>query len=209
MIYLVRHGEVANPHRLRYGRLPGFVLSESGRQQALAAGDHLAGRELRAPVILHSPLERAVETARLLASRIGALRPELPIELRPEPRLVEIGSAYDGLPRRFTPTLYWRRSRDREQRVLAEPVIAAAARVVAALIEAQQTHDGDLIAVGHQLPLRAALATLTLGPDALRGPLPPLWLLRRRLAIDPSYACVLALTPADAGRWRLAHHWWP
>ena len=209
MIYLVRHGEVANPQRLRYGRLPGFVLSESGRQQALAAGDHLAGRGLRAPVILHSPLERAVETARLLAARIGTLQPSLAIELRVEPRLVEIGSAYDGLPRRFAPSLYLRRARDQAQRGLAEPVNAAAARVVAALVEAQQSHDGDLIAVGHQLPLRAALATLILGPDALRGPLPPLWLLRRRLAIDPSYACVLALAPDDAGRWRLAHHWRP
>jgi hypothetical protein len=37
VVHLVRHGEVRNPAGVMYGRLPGFHLSETGRQQASAA----------------------------------------------------------------------------------------------------------------------------------------------------------------------------
>ena len=34
IVHLVRHGEVANPDRVLYGRIPGFHLSEPGRLMA-------------------------------------------------------------------------------------------------------------------------------------------------------------------------------
>ena len=33
-VHLVRHGEVFNPNRVLYGRLPGYGLSDDGRQMA-------------------------------------------------------------------------------------------------------------------------------------------------------------------------------
>ena len=57
IVHLVRHGEVANPRGVLYGRLPGFHLSEDGRLMAKAAADYLAGRDVT--VLLSSPLERA------------------------------------------------------------------------------------------------------------------------------------------------------
>lgn len=60
-IYLVRHGEVHNPTKVVYGRIPGFYLSETGRAQADKLGSHLAGKKLSA--IYASPLERTHETA--------------------------------------------------------------------------------------------------------------------------------------------------
>ncbi|MCC6729289.1 MAG: histidine phosphatase family protein [Chthonomonadales bacterium] len=66
VLYLVRHGNVHNPERVAYGRLPGFVLSERGRAEAVEAARTLAPASFAA--VYHSPLERAAETAALLAS---------------------------------------------------------------------------------------------------------------------------------------------
>ncbi|MEM8862270.1 MAG: phosphoglycerate mutase family protein, partial [Chloroflexota bacterium] len=40
-ISFVRHGEVYNPNKIFYGRLPRFGLSDLGCEQAIAAGDYL------------------------------------------------------------------------------------------------------------------------------------------------------------------------
>ena len=40
-LHLVRHGEVHNPERVLYGRLPDYHLSEAGRRMARAAAEQL------------------------------------------------------------------------------------------------------------------------------------------------------------------------
>ena len=45
LIYLIRHGEVQNPSRVRYGRLPGYGLSDLGREQAKSP--HVFGFRMR------------------------------------------------------------------------------------------------------------------------------------------------------------------
>src|SRR5215469_6517319 len=80
VVHLVRHGEVANPDGVLYGRLPGYRLSEDGQMMAKAAADFLAGRDVT--VLRSSPLERAVQTAEPIAEQLG-----LTIEI--EERLIE------------------------------------------------------------------------------------------------------------------------
>ncbi len=63
-VTLVRHGHVHNPDNIIYGRLPGFGLSEVGRQQVEAAAAHLLDAELGA--VFTSPQQRAMETAEIL-----------------------------------------------------------------------------------------------------------------------------------------------
>lgn len=65
-IYLVRHGAVQNPDQVIYGRMPGFPLSEEGRQQAHRLGAHLSGKNIAA--IYASPLARTRETAGIISS---------------------------------------------------------------------------------------------------------------------------------------------
>ena len=60
-LYLIRHADVENPHKVLYGHLDGFDLSALGRAQAAAVGDRLRAEDIRR--IIHSPLARAVETA--------------------------------------------------------------------------------------------------------------------------------------------------
>jgi broad specificity phosphatase PhoE len=55
---------VENPNKVLYGHLDGFPLSAHGRAQAVAIGERLRTVGLRR--IVHSPLARAVETARII-----------------------------------------------------------------------------------------------------------------------------------------------
>ena len=58
-----------NPDRILYGRLAGFPLSPRGEEQAKAAAEYLATRDIG--YLVSSPLERAVQTARPLAELFG------------------------------------------------------------------------------------------------------------------------------------------
>src|SRR5262245_5177232 len=88
IVHLVRHGEVANPDGLLYGRMPGFRLSEDGQMMAKAAADYLAGRDIR--VLKSSPLERAIETAEPIAAQLG-------LQIAVDERLIEPWNHFEGL----------------------------------------------------------------------------------------------------------------
>ena len=60
-VHLLRHGEVHNPGKILYGRLPDFHLSDLGRQMADLAAHALATRDVAQ--VWSSPLDRAQETA--------------------------------------------------------------------------------------------------------------------------------------------------
>jgi broad specificity phosphatase PhoE len=68
-LYLIRHADVENPHKLLYGHLDGFQLSALGRLQSEAVGDRLRDENIRR--IVHSPLARAAETAQLINGRLA------------------------------------------------------------------------------------------------------------------------------------------
>lgn len=65
-LHLVRHCDVRNPKGVLYGHLPDFPLSDKGVQQAHALGRYFAGTTVRQ--IYSSPLERARQTAEIIAS---------------------------------------------------------------------------------------------------------------------------------------------
>jgi len=67
-VLLMRHAEVENPRHILYGHLPGFHLSAVGRAQAAAVGLSLRESGLRR--IVHSPLDRARETAELVNAEL-------------------------------------------------------------------------------------------------------------------------------------------
>ncbi len=63
-ISLIRHGQVYNPGRVIYGRLPGFGLSNVGKRQVESTAEYL--RLTNLAVIYSSPLLRARETADII-----------------------------------------------------------------------------------------------------------------------------------------------
>ena len=106
-VHFVRHGEVYNPEKVYYGRLPGFHLSTAGFEEAAAVGPKLLEaveaasdampslREGPPPAVLHSPLLRARETAEVAMAATKA--PLLP-DLHEDPRLLEVCLPYEGRP---------------------------------------------------------------------------------------------------------------
>jgi len=88
IVHLLRHGEVENPRRVMYGRLPGYHLSANGHSMADAAADFFSERSVEA--LFCSPLERAQETARPVAERLG-------LEIVTDDRLIEPWNHFEGL----------------------------------------------------------------------------------------------------------------
>jgi len=69
-IYFIRHGSVDNPDGINYARRPGFPLNGRGIHEAKQSAEFLAGRGIQ--IIYHSPLERCVQTADIIAASINA-----------------------------------------------------------------------------------------------------------------------------------------
>lgn len=70
-LYFLRHGESeANFDGLMTGQLD-VLLTDTGRGQAISAGERIKAEGIRIDTIVASPLVRARETARLVSSVIG------------------------------------------------------------------------------------------------------------------------------------------
>jgi broad specificity phosphatase PhoE len=150
IVHLVRHGEVDNPTKVLYGRLPGFRLSVAGEQMAHTATAALAGRDVR--VVRSSPLERAVQTARPIAAQFG-------VEVEIDERLIESDNVFegktfgvgDGALRR---PANWRHVVNPFRPSWGEPYAEVAARVLAACDDARAAAAGaEAVLVSHQLPI--------------------------------------------------------
>lgn len=151
MVHLVRHGEVENPARVLYGRLPGFPLSERGRAMAEVVGASLA--ELDVAVVVSSPLQRARETAAAIATACRQ-------EVRVDDRLTESGNLMQG--RRISPTSLWDPRiwwllRNPFTPSWGEHYCLVAARMLAACAAAADAAAGrHAVLVSHQLPIWVA-----------------------------------------------------
>ena len=88
VVHLLRHGEVHNPHRILYGRLPGYHLSDLGRRMADLAAEHLGDHDV--VHVVSSPLERARETAAPVAEAHG-------LEVTIDDRVTEAVNKFEGL----------------------------------------------------------------------------------------------------------------
>ena len=100
-VHLVRHCDVENPARILYGHLEGFRLSEKGVRQAHALGERLASTPARQ--IYTSPLERAQQTARIIASHLD----NVPVTITPELTEARFGRYLQGV--RANINIIWRR----------------------------------------------------------------------------------------------------
>jgi broad specificity phosphatase PhoE len=76
-----------------YGHLPGFRLSVLGRAQSIAVGESLRPENVRR--IAHSPLERAKETAEIVAAQLA---PPPGFEVDPKLTEAEFSRYLQGVP---------------------------------------------------------------------------------------------------------------
>jgi broad specificity phosphatase PhoE len=154
-LYLVRHADVENPHKLLYGHLDGFDLSALGRAQAAAVGERLATEDVRR--IVHSPLARAAETARLINERLP--RPAI-LEADPDLREAEFSRYLQGLPYWQVPLRrpLWFVHKARRGLVPGdESIEKLGGRVLDVARRMAREHAGETMAVvSHADPLNAA-----------------------------------------------------
>jgi broad specificity phosphatase PhoE len=149
-VHLLRHGEVHNPEKILYGRLPGYRLSERGERMADAAAAALAGRDVT--YLVASPLERAQQTAAPIAETLH-------LSIETDPRLIESGNWFEG--KRFgvgdgalkNPSV-WPKLRNPFRPSWGEPYLEIARRMTAALHDARDAAAGhEAVCVSHQSPI--------------------------------------------------------
>jgi len=150
VVHLVRHGEVFNPERVLYGRLPGFHLSTRGYAMAERLGQHFADRDVAS--VTASPLLRAQETATPIAGGLG-------LPLGTDARIIEAGNAFEGSrvdsgPGSLKDPRVWPRFRNPFRPSWGEPYEEQVARMSATVRDARDAFPGrESVLVSHQLPV--------------------------------------------------------
>jgi len=154
----VRHGEVDNPGRVLYGRLPGFRLSDLGQRMAQSAADALQGSPVRR--VIASPLQRTQESAAPIAAAFG-------LEVETDERIIEPFNRFEGKRFEFGPSLLsnpeaWPWVSNPFRPSWGEPYLSISARMLAAIADAHASvDDGEVVLVSHQLPIWMVHRTLT------------------------------------------------
>lgn len=154
IVHVERHGEVHNPDRVLYGRLPGFGLSERGIEQAELTAAFLAARPI--VYLVSSPLERALQTAAPLAAALG-------LEIDTDDDLIEAENRLEGKPVAGGKGLFSDPSNLKYYRnpftpSWGEPYAQVAERMLAAAGRARKRAEergGEAVCVSHQLPIVA------------------------------------------------------
>jgi len=155
---LVRHGRTPTTGTVLPGRAPGLHLSDDGKAQAEAAAQRIATLKKPPVAVYASPLERAMETAKPIAARLG-------LRVRVERGLLECdfgawtGAKLATLRRRRE----WRSVESFPSSFRfpdGESFVEMQARMVSTLDRLADRHRGKtFVAVSHADPIKAAVAS--------------------------------------------------
>lgn len=163
----MRHGEVFNPERVLYGRLPNFRLSDLGVQMAQAAAAEVLASGRPVSRLIASPLQRAQESAQPFADAFQ-------MSIDTDERIIEPTNHFEGTRMRG-PGGALRQPRNWPYLInpfrpsWGEPFKDVVDRMLAAIDDAWvSVEDGDVVLVSHQLPIwmvHRALAGESLAHD--------------------------------------------
>ena len=151
-VHLMRHGEVFNPDKILYGRIPGYHLSELGHLMAQRVADHFAAGDFDVTVVTASPLQRAQETATPIAAAFG-------LDLGTDERLIEAGNYFEGKTfgvgdGSLRHPEHWPHLINPFRPSWGEAYKEQVARMHAAVDTARQQAEGhEAVLVSHQLPI--------------------------------------------------------
>ena len=189
-VFLVRHGATVLSAEDRFAGATNVELSEEGRRQVEALSRRLAAQPIAA--FYASPLDRTMETARILAA---------PHEkaVEPEAGFLEINhGVWEGLTRQEAETRFgdmyvkWEADPYNFAPDGGETGLAVAARAMPALLRAVAAHAGEMICVvSHKATIRLLLGAI-LGFDPRRY--------RDHLDLNPASLTVLDFRDAMNGR---------
>jgi broad specificity phosphatase PhoE len=150
VVHLLRHGEVHNPERIIYGRLPGFQLSEVGARQAERVATYLGDHDV--VHVAASPLLRAQQTAAPIAAIHN-------LDVVTDEGLIEAGNVFEGGrvsvgDGALRDPRSWPNLRNPFRPSWGEPYREIVDRMLAAVHRARRRADGhEAVCVSHQLPI--------------------------------------------------------
>ena len=150
IVHLVRHGEVHNPDKILYGRIPGYHLSSRGHSQAARTARTFEGHDVT--YLLASPLRRAQETAQPISEVTG-------LDVGVDKTLLESGNRFEGLRTKGWRSQLWNPVRwplmkNPLEPSWGEPYRDIAKRMLGAVDRAREAAAGhEAILVSHQLPI--------------------------------------------------------
>jgi broad specificity phosphatase PhoE len=149
VVHLVRHGEVHNPERVLYGRLPGFLLSPLGERMADRVAEFFAPRDVVR--VVASPLDRARQTAEPIAKELG-------LDVAVDDRIIEAENIFQGrtvdVHRAARDPRLWWYVRNPFRPSWGEPYQQITLRMHAAVEAGHEAARGhEVVLVSHQLPI--------------------------------------------------------
>ena len=150
LIHVLRHGEVFNPEKILYGRLPGYKLSDLGLRMADRAADFFSNKNLA--LIVSSPLERAQQTASPTAKKLN-------LEIQTDDLLIEAENVFEGKKvsvgdGALSDPKNWWHLRYPFRPSWGEPYKKVADRMRTAIFSARDSVKGkEALLVSHQLPI--------------------------------------------------------
>lgn len=150
IVHLLRHGEVYNPDKILYGRLPGYHLSNRGHAMAEQVAEVLKDHDIT--YMAASPLQRAQETALPLAREQG-------LDVDIDQGLLEAGNRFEGLRVKSWKSQLWNPVRwplmkNPSQPSWGEHYDVIAARMMDAVERGRVAAEGhEAVLVTHQLPI--------------------------------------------------------
>lgn len=154
LVHLVRHGETVGESSIRYWGRTDVALSDGGRAQLQALATHLA--PLHVDAVVHSPLQRAVESARILVERLDL--GVVPMYVEPGFTEIDFG-AFEGLTREEIAArdpdwfAVWQRG-EHHGFPDGDRLDTFAARVQAAFARVRAALTGDILVVVHRGVIR-------------------------------------------------------
>ena len=150
LIHVLRHGEVFNPEKILYGRLPGYKLSDLGLRMADRAAEFFSNKNLA--LIVSSPLERALQTASPTAKKLN-------LEIQTDDLLIEAENVFEGKKvsvgdGALSDPKNWWHLRNPFRPSWGEPYKKVADRMRTAIFSARDSVKGkEALLVSHQLPI--------------------------------------------------------
>ena len=189
-VFLVRHGATVLSAEDRFAGATNVELSEAGREQAQALSRRLADQPIAA--FYASPLDRTMETARILAAPHDRA-------VEPDAGFLEINhGVWEGLTRQEAETKFgdmyvkWEEDPYNFAPEGGETGLAVTARAMPALLQAVGAHAGKTICVvSHKATIRLLLGAI-LGFDARRY--------RDHLDLNPASLTILDFRDAMSAR---------
>lgn len=158
-VHLMRHGEVHNPRRIVYGRLPEYHLSELGQKMVRLSAERFkewADQGANIVYLACSPLTRTQESAAPITELLG-------LEAHHDPRVIEADNYFEGLhvdkKELLNNPKHWLKMYNPLRPSWGEPFKAQVARMAEATRDAARIAyeiggpGAEAIIVSHQLPI--------------------------------------------------------